>query len=263
MGRRTLRGVAYTALAMAVFFGLFAPAYAMDVTLRWDANTEPDLAGYKIYYDTDSGPPYDGSGAHQGDSPIHMDLAEDEYPDDPDLVQYTVLNLPDGTYYLAVTAYDDEFPPLESGYSNEVSKPPPSEDFPPYTTNHNPAPGATGVPVNTIISLEVRDAGVGVDQSTIFMRVDGSPVSPSISGTSAVYTVSYDPAVDFGYDQSISVEVDASDLNGNAMNTDAYSFDTAAVQRQPGSFSDSSEGVEEGATEGEAGGGCFISALLQ
>ena len=39
-------------------FWVITPAYGMNVTLQWDANTEPNLAGYKVYYDTDSGAPY-------------------------------------------------------------------------------------------------------------------------------------------------------------------------------------------------------------
>ena len=74
---------------------------------------------------------------------------------------------------------------------------------------------------------------MGVDQSTITIWVDGSQVSPSISGTPAAYTLSYDPPVDFPYDQNVSVEVDASDLNGNAMATDSYSFTTASDMAAP------------------------------
>jgi hypothetical protein len=82
------------------------------------------------------------------------------------------------------------------------------------------------VAINTNITLELRDAGVGVDQATITMTVNGSPVTHSISGTPAAYTLSYNPPVDFNYDETVSVVVDASDLNGNAMTTDAYSFTT-------------------------------------
>ena len=96
--------------------------FAMDVTLQWDANTEPDLVGYKIYYDVDAGSPYDGGGAAEGNSPIVITLSQDENPD-PNIVEYTIHGLqeiPDvPNWFFAVTAYDDQN--LESGYSNEVS----------------------------------------------------------------------------------------------------------------------------------------------
>jgi hypothetical protein len=83
----------------------------MDITLAWDANTEPNLAGYKVYYDSDgSGEPYGGTGATEGDSPIDVG----------NVTEFTLYGLSDGeVHFLAVTAYNDEG--LESGYSNEVS----------------------------------------------------------------------------------------------------------------------------------------------
>ena len=221
-----------TFLAIAVLVCLATPAYALDVTLQWDANQETDLAGYKIYYRAGSSggsilANYNGTGAYEGDSPIEMPLALDEN-DDPDIVEFTVTGLTDGqTYYFVVTAYNDDVPPLESGPSNEEhTTATPSDTTPPYVTNRNPDPGATGVAVDTHVALELRDAGVGIDQSTIIMRVNGSPVTPSISGNTAAYTLSYNPPVDFNYDETVSIEVDASDVNGNAMTTDTYSFTT-------------------------------------
>ena len=101
---------------MLIYF--LSPSYALDVTLAWDANTEPDLAGYGIYYDTDSGDPYNGTGATDGDSPVDMSIDEDEDPD-PNVVQFTLYDLPEGTYFFAVTAFNKAG--LESGYSNEES----------------------------------------------------------------------------------------------------------------------------------------------
>jgi len=91
-------------------FSFICTGYAMDVTLEWDANIEPDLAGYKVYYDTDSGHPYDGSGATEGDSPIDVG----------NVTEFTLHSLSDTQlYFLVVTAYDTEG--LESYYSNEVT----------------------------------------------------------------------------------------------------------------------------------------------
>ena len=86
------------------------PAYALDITLQWDANTEADLAGYKIYYKTEtSGPSYNGTGAVEGSSPIDVG----------DTTEITLHGLDeDVTYFFAVTAYNTT--QLESGFSNEV-----------------------------------------------------------------------------------------------------------------------------------------------
>ena len=121
-------------LPMGLVVCFTSSAYALDVTLAWDANKESDLKGYKVYYDTDSGHPYEGTGASQSNSPIDVPLSKDEDPD-PNTVQYTVYNLPAGTYYFAVTAYDNEVPSNESGYSNQVSTGTPSDTTPPVISN--------------------------------------------------------------------------------------------------------------------------------
>ncbi|MGD0977410.1 MAG: dockerin type I domain-containing protein [Minisyncoccia bacterium] len=82
---------------MSILSGI---AWAGNVTLAWDPNTESDLAGYKVYYGTASG----SYGA-----PITIGTQ----------TTYTVAGLTPGTYYFAVTAYNTSG--LESGFSNEVS----------------------------------------------------------------------------------------------------------------------------------------------
>ena len=86
--------------------------YALDVPLKWNANSEPNLAGYKVYYKTgfSGGPPYNGTGATEGDSPINVG----------NVTSYTLHGLSDSdTYFFAVTAYDNQG--RESEYSNEVT----------------------------------------------------------------------------------------------------------------------------------------------
>jgi len=88
-----------TLLAFALLLSPMA-AYGAAVTLAWDANTEPDLAGYRIHYGTAS-----------GDYSHSIDVGN--------TTQYTLADLDDGvTYYLAATAYDVDS--NESAYSVEL-----------------------------------------------------------------------------------------------------------------------------------------------
>ncbi|MBW2562649.1 MAG: fibronectin type III domain-containing protein [Deltaproteobacteria bacterium] len=106
-------------LFLFLFFLSFQTlCFAADVTLRWDKNTETDLAGYKLYYKADSaGSPYDGTGSDQGPSPVDIPLNTLSDPDNP---EFTITGLDAGhIYFLVLTAYDTEGD--ESGYSNEVS----------------------------------------------------------------------------------------------------------------------------------------------
>ena len=122
---KTKRCSGLLALGFALVMGITGFAHAMDVTLGWDANSETNLEGYKVYYGTAQGGPYNGSGSSDGASPIIVPLAGLSNPGSP---EFTVHGLSDGAYYFVVTAYNTEG--LESGYSNEVhaessSTPPP------------------------------------------------------------------------------------------------------------------------------------------
>jgi len=111
-------------IIFALFICLYNSGYAADITLKWAPNTEPDLAGYKIYYSGFSGAPYDGVDIDQGPSPISLtiDDPDDPYYVDPDNPELLLTGLDDNEdYFLVVTAYDNEEPYNESGFSNEVS----------------------------------------------------------------------------------------------------------------------------------------------
>jgi len=128
-------------LLMAIILTLATLAQAMDVCLQWDQNQEPDLAGYKIYYDTDdASPPYEATG-----SPLVILVADDQDPS-PGTFEYTLTGLSEQNYWLCVTAYDNELPPQESGYSNVVS----TDDF-------SPGPPATpGIRIKAIVNVAVN-----------------------------------------------------------------------------------------------------------
>ena len=112
---------AMTSIAALICF--LTPSYAKDVTLAWDANTETNLAGYKIYYILGASGGehlgnYTGSGATEGSSPIVMPLTADENPDTR-IVQFTLHGMDEATTYcFVVTAYNSEN--VESGPSREV-----------------------------------------------------------------------------------------------------------------------------------------------
>ncbi len=78
-------------------------AFGANAFLSWDANTEADLSGYKVYF-----------GTSPGSYGAPIDVGKN--------TSYTVqdLAMANGTYYFAVTAYDTSS--NESGFSNEVSK---------------------------------------------------------------------------------------------------------------------------------------------
>jgi parallel beta-helix repeat protein len=84
-----------------------------SASLSWDAIPSTTTGyGYKVYYDTDaSGPPYHGTGAAQGDSPVDVGNA----------THFTLSGLGGGGIYIAVTAYNTQG--RESWYSNEVINP--------------------------------------------------------------------------------------------------------------------------------------------
>jgi hypothetical protein len=92
-------------------------AHCLNISFAWDENTEPDLAGYYIYYKNgDSGAPYNGTGADEGDSPIKIPLASLNDPANP---EYTLHDLSAaGTFYFVATSYDTS--DNESHYSNEL-----------------------------------------------------------------------------------------------------------------------------------------------
>ncbi len=98
-------------LILSLFFSVlpiltcpWGKAMAADITLAWDHNSEPDLAGYKL---------------HIGNSPQNYT----QFIDLGLTTQYTISNLIDGTvYFFTLTAYNQKG--FESSFSNEVRYPP-------------------------------------------------------------------------------------------------------------------------------------------
>lgn len=115
---------------VSVFLGFAvtaSQAQAQDVTLAWDANTESNLAGYKLHYNTvKAGPPYTTT----------VDVGN--------VLEYTFdgLDLDTFNYWFVATAYSVEG--FESGFSNEVTTKPPG------------APAGVRVKVTVDVSVNVN-----------------------------------------------------------------------------------------------------------
>lgn len=81
-------------------------AKTVDYTLTWDANTEPDLAGYRVYQSNVSGE-YTNMIQEQGLTTTYSGTITEDSDTET-------------TFYFVVTAFDNDG--LESDYSNEVSQ---------------------------------------------------------------------------------------------------------------------------------------------
>jgi hypothetical protein len=114
-----------TIIFLLVIAAATGSAQTDSITLTWTPNTESNLAGYNLYYKRDtSGPPYDGTGLDQDNSPITIYLSDRTNENnrllDNNNPEFVLTGMVDGvTYYMALTAFNNEG--LESGYSNEVS----------------------------------------------------------------------------------------------------------------------------------------------
>ncbi len=101
---------------------------------------------------------------------------------------------------------------------------------PPYCSDPYPSPGATGVDVNTFIYCKVKDAGSGVQYSSVKMTVTagGNNVGGNldIQGNFLEYELKFYPTNPLPGNTLITVKVDAKDLFGNTMPTYTWTFTT-------------------------------------
>jgi hypothetical protein len=111
-----------------LFFFTLSQGYALDITLQWDANTEPDLDHYVIYWGISFDPPYGYNSEDKGDFI------------DKNTTTYIVTGLSDDkTYYFVARAFDTEG--LKSGFSNVVSS---TDDPHELVAEEGPPPSVSG-----------------------------------------------------------------------------------------------------------------------
>ena len=105
--------------AFILTIGCVELSMAASVTFRWDANTEPDLAKYKLYQSETAGGPYTkaqviGEGSLVAIIMVDLAAVPPVHP-----TEYRLESVADGQHYWVLTAAD--LTNNESGFSNEVT----------------------------------------------------------------------------------------------------------------------------------------------
>jgi len=191
-----IRKIMYNSLKLIILSSLILIfttwlCFATSLNLSWDANTEDDLAGYKVYYGTSSG--------NYGE-PI----------DAGNVTVYELEELNEGiTYYIAITAYDTSN--NESEKSDEVSgvpQPPPDSQNPTITITSPTSSPTYSTSNNTINIGGTASDNVGVTSVTWSNDRGGSG---SASGTTS-WSVS---TINLSYGDNV-LTIIASDAAGNS-----------------------------------------------
>lgn len=137
------------------------------VTLAWDANNEPDLAGYKVYY-----------GTHSRTYALVVDAGN--------VTTVGISNLQDGvTYYFAATAYNTAG--LESDFSAEVSHTVSPRIATTGTISSSANPARPGATVVFSFRVEGTAATSPVPSGSVVLRVGGTAsVVDLVDGTATL-----------------------------------------------------------------------------
>jgi len=152
-------------ILLILSFLIFGAKFALagSATVSWNANTETDLAGYKIYYGTS---PRSGA-CPTGGYPSVQSVGK--------VTSYTFNNLNDGaTYYFSVTAYDTSN--NESTCSSEVSKTV-------ISTNYLPIGSFDGAD-SVHATGWAYDQNAGASPINVHIYIDGVPTANIVANVS-------------------------------------------------------------------------------
>src|SRR3989475_7796371 len=253
---RTLAGQLCRALLVACVITTIcslAPALssAAQVTLAWDANTDPNVAGYKLYY-----------GSSSGSYQFSVDVGN--------VTSYTLSALLEGRiYYFAGTDYNLSL--AESGFSNEVSRAI-ADVTPPTVSITAPTTGATvsgsAVMVSASASDNVGVAGVQfkMDGVNLGAEVTLAPYSVSwnttlaTSGTHSLTAVARDAAGNTATSAAVSMTVDNTPPLISTVSSSSISSSGALITWATNQASDSQS--EYGLTTGYGSSTPLNSSLL-
>lgn len=107
----------------------------------------------------------------------------------------------------------------------------PQDNLKPIASNFFPAANATNVSAGTVINMTLKDAGFGLDSSSIVLKVNGVAVKANRSGSVWSSSLFYKPPVSFPAGAKVSVELNATDKASpaNVMAPVVYSFQIAGT----------------------------------
>jgi Bacterial Ig domain/Fibronectin type III domain len=181
---RFLRGLPLLLVASLILVGV---AQAQPVSLGWDADTDPGVVGYRLYYGV-------ASGTYSQIINVGNATAE------------TLPNLQPGTtYYFVVTAYDNNG--LESAFSNEASYGVPT----PATLSAEDDTVTLTSTVPVIINVLTNDKSSNGSPLTVVSSTTPAYGSATINGSG---TITYLPGKAFkGEDSFVYTVIDG---NGNS-----------------------------------------------
>jgi len=183
-----------TSAPISAPLGVEVVGAAGEFEVSWGANPEPDVAGYRVFYDTDGLYPFDGTGANEGPSGIDVG----------NVTSFTLTGLDlSAAYHITVTAYDadadgsdDQFDGHESWFAT------PCFLEPPRVVGHTPE-GSTAGPVDSV-RIEFSHA---MDQTSFSAEED----IISFSGPDGSVTVT---GYDWVDDKTLELQFDPQSRHG-------------------------------------------------
>ena len=211
------------AAAAFVLLALAYPAAAADVTVVWDPNPEPDIAGYIVSY-----------GTAPGAKTVMLDGAR--------RTSQVITGLTVGTkYYFRVEAYNSSgmksVPSQELPYT--VAAKASSDTVSPVVTSGSPAPNATGVTVSSTVRVVFSEPmnAATITSTTVALLKGTTAVATAVTYDATTKTATITPTTALAASTKYTVRVlggtadpRPKDLAGNALvSTTSWSFTTGTA----------------------------------
>ncbi len=216
-----------------------------------------DLIGYRVYrdeitpVDPDAGSPTLVELANEtGTGLIPPSLGGQPGPGDVFLIDSTAEL--GKTYYYLVRVVDRTQVSTNVGGTNGCDT---QDSEAPFFDSFDPVDGSPAVPINTDMTFQVHDLGVGVDIDTISVTLDvgGTMEGPFdkndlqitqlVPGEDTDLEVVFDRPSPLPTDTAVTVNMSASDKSGNGPATDSFSFTTEQTQTIDGTIQLTTDGT--------------------